>query len=112
MGSPSCIFDFGDVAAAVEWVRILLYNIDGDDRDDRESKAMLEDSDEDDSRIPPRRDNALLLLLLLFDVLQAVAMDERDLVAMLLVVVVFAETRATHLIAREAPVDIILLLSY
>ena len=111
MGSPSCIFDFGDVAAAVEWVRILLYNIDGDDRDDRESKTMLEDSDEDDSRSPPRRDNALLLLLL-FDVLQAVAMDERDLVAMLLVVVVFAETRAMHLIAREAPVDIILLLSY
>jgi len=110
MGSPSCIFDFGDVAAAFEWVRILLYNIDGDDRDDRESKTMLEDSDEDDSRSPPRRDNALLLLL--FDVLQAVAMDVIDLVAMLLVVVVFAETRAMHLIAREAPVDIILLLSY
>jgi hypothetical protein len=108
MGSPSCIFDFGDVAAAVEWVRILLYNIDGDDRDDRESKTMLEDSDEDDSRSPPRRDNALLLLL--FDVLQAVAMDVIDLVAMLLVVVVFAETRAMHLLmARDAPVDIILL---
>jgi hypothetical protein len=101
MGSPSCIFVFGDGADAddVDWVRILLYNNDGDE-DDRESKDMREDSDEDDSSPRPRRGNSLFKLQVVM---------ERDLVTVLLVVV-FAETRAMHLLmARDAPVDIILL---
>lgn len=101
MGSPSCTFVFGDDAVAddVDWVRILLYNNDGDD-DDRESKDMREDSDEDDSSSPPRRGNSLFKLQVVM---------ESDLVTVTLVVV-FAETRAMHLLmARDAPVDIILL---
>mmetsp|Transcript_4906 Transcript_4906/g.6178 ORF Transcript_4906/g.6178 Transcript_4906/m.6178 type:complete len:130 (-) Transcript_4906:53-442(-) len=102
MGSPSC--DFWGAAAAVDWVRILLDNNDddGDFVDDRESNDMCEASDDEESS--PRRDAVLLL----FNVVQLAAMDERDLVIVL--VVFFAETRAAHLMAREAPVDIIIFL--
>eukprot|EP00985_Skeletonema_marinoi_P005342 scaffold2309_cov116-Skeletonema_marinoi.AAC.2 len=102
MGSPSC--DFWGAAAAVDWVRILLDNNDddGDFIDDRESNDMCEASDDEESS--PRRDAVLLL----FNVVQLAAMDERDLVTVL--VIFFAETRAAHLMAREAPVDIIIFL--
>lgn len=101
MGSPSC--DFWGAAAAVDWVRILLDNNDDDDFvDDRESNDMCEASDDDESS--PRRDAVLLLFEV---VLQVAAMDERDLVIVL--VVFFAETRAAHLMARQAPDDIIFL---
>mmetsp|Transcript_28837 Transcript_28837/g.42393 ORF Transcript_28837/g.42393 Transcript_28837/m.42393 type:complete len:129 (-) Transcript_28837:54-440(-) len=101
MGSPSCDF-WG--AAVVDWVRILdNSDDDGDFVDDRESKDMCEASDDDDES-SPRRDAVLLL----FDiVLQVAATDERDLV--ILLVVFFAETRAAHLMARDAPDDIIFL---
>mmetsp|Transcript_28613 Transcript_28613/g.44220 ORF Transcript_28613/g.44220 Transcript_28613/m.44220 type:complete len:129 (+) Transcript_28613:711-1097(+) len=101
MGSPSC--DFWGAAAVDDWVRILLDNNDddGDFVDDRESNDMCEASDDDESS--PRRDAVLLL----FNVVQLAAMDERDLVTVL--VIFFAETRAAHLMAREVPDDIIFL---
>mmetsp|Transcript_26640 Transcript_26640/g.45356 ORF Transcript_26640/g.45356 Transcript_26640/m.45356 type:complete len:132 (+) Transcript_26640:145-540(+) len=104
MGSPSCCF--WGAAAAVDWVRILLDNNDddGDFVDDKESNDMCEASDDDDES-SPRRDAVLLLFNV---VLQLAAMDERDLVTVL--VIFFAETRAAHLMAREAPVDIIIFL--
>lgn len=99
MGSPSCCV-FCAVAAAVDWVRIPDGNRnDGDAVDDKESNDILAVSDEDEPT--PRRDAVLL-----FDgVLHVPARDERDLVTVQ--VVFFAETRAMHLMAREAPVDII-----
>ena len=81
----------------------ILDNNDGDFVDDRESNDMCEASDDDDES-SPRRDAVLLL----FNVVQLAAMDERDLVIVL--VIFFAETRAAHLMAREAPVDIIIFL--
>jgi len=80
----------------------ILDNNDGDFVDDRESNDMCEASDDEESS--PRRDAVLLL----FNVVQVAAMDERDLVIVL--VIFFAETRAAHLMAREAPVDIIIFL--
>lgn len=103
MGSPSCDF-WGAAAAVVDWVRILdNNNDDGDFVNDRESNDMCEASDDDDES-SPRRDAVLLLFEV---VLQVAAIDERDLVIVL--VVFFAETRAAHLMARLAPDDIIFL---
>ena len=102
MGSPS--FVFCGAAAVVDWVRILDNNDgDGDFVNDRESNDMCEASDDDDES-SPRRDAVLLLFEV---VLQVAAMDERDLVIVL--VVFFAETRAAHLMARQAPDDIMIL---
>ena len=101
MGSPSSAV-FCAVSAAVDWARLLADDSnEGDDNNERD--AMCAARDEGHSN--PFRQQ------LLFDVVVRVVMiDERDLVTVL--PAFFDDTRAMHLMASDAPVDIILIASW